>query len=549
MNQKANLSTLPTRSKLRPQKKTRLVRESRKLRRHESLIIFIVNLVLHIGLGYLFNQVLLLGNGDAYSRTANAYYVLYSRDPHLAAIGFIWPPLPSLLQLPLLPILRPFDLTLMAAPLQLAPFSAGTIVLLNIVLARFNLPEKLRWLLVILIMFQPNYLYLSAIGMSEPFLTFCILVTIWGYLQMPYGTRSWVICGAGMALAFLVRYESLGLMAGAVFAVIILFWNTVDENWSELEGRLLSVLVPPIYAIGVWVFMNWMIMDDPFYFLLSEYSLTNAGDTAKMAGNAHPLYLAWGNIFLSISYMIKRTIQQNLAVLPATLLVLPASILQKKPKYIGLLFIFVGIPALSDAHVFIGSFPTWFRYWLYAGIFGVLLIAMTYNLFKGFWRNIFVAVLTLLAALSIPFSLHAMLVDDTIEADLKRFAFYMFDREEEVEWREVDGFYINRHDAPIIADKIDELTQESLVMLDAKMNYYVVLDVDQPERLVINNDSDFYSVVTNPRGKVGYVLVPDTINIFDAIYPGIYDGIYDWTELVYEFEDTMVDYRVFKILP
>ena len=28
--------------------------------------------------------------GDAYSRVGNAYYVLFSRDPHLAAIGFVW---------------------------------------------------------------------------------------------------------------------------------------------------------------------------------------------------------------------------------------------------------------------------------------------------------------------------------------------------------------------------------------------------------------------------------------------------------------------------
>ena len=42
--------------------------------------------------------------GDAWSRVANAYYVLYSRDPHLAAIGFVWNPLPSLAVIPLLPL-------------------------------------------------------------------------------------------------------------------------------------------------------------------------------------------------------------------------------------------------------------------------------------------------------------------------------------------------------------------------------------------------------------------------------------------------------------
>jgi len=38
---------------------------------------------------------------DTVARTANAFYVLFSRYPHLGAIGFVWTPLPSLLALPL----------------------------------------------------------------------------------------------------------------------------------------------------------------------------------------------------------------------------------------------------------------------------------------------------------------------------------------------------------------------------------------------------------------------------------------------------------------
>jgi hypothetical protein len=36
---------------------------------------------------------------DSLSRGANALYVLYSTDPKLAAIGFVWMPLPSLMEL------------------------------------------------------------------------------------------------------------------------------------------------------------------------------------------------------------------------------------------------------------------------------------------------------------------------------------------------------------------------------------------------------------------------------------------------------------------
>ena len=33
---------------------------------------------------------------DAFSRMANGFYILYSRDPHLAAVGFVWEPLQSI---------------------------------------------------------------------------------------------------------------------------------------------------------------------------------------------------------------------------------------------------------------------------------------------------------------------------------------------------------------------------------------------------------------------------------------------------------------------
>lgn len=76
------------------------------LKKNENLFIFLLSFLLNIGVAYIFYFVLRIGNSDALSRTANAYYVLYSRDPHLAAIGFIWPQLPSILQLPLLPVTK-----------------------------------------------------------------------------------------------------------------------------------------------------------------------------------------------------------------------------------------------------------------------------------------------------------------------------------------------------------------------------------------------------------------------------------------------------------
>ena len=63
-----------------------------------TLIAFAIYLTVAILLDFKY-QILPL---DAVSRMANGYYVLWSRDPHLAAVGFVWSPLQSFADIPLL---------------------------------------------------------------------------------------------------------------------------------------------------------------------------------------------------------------------------------------------------------------------------------------------------------------------------------------------------------------------------------------------------------------------------------------------------------------
>ena len=548
MNQDSTLSHLPASSKLKPVRKTKIARESENLHSKESPLIFWSGFFVYLIQGIVSYAILHIGYGDALSRTANAYYVLYSRDAHLASIGFFWPPLPSLLQIPLLPIFKYFGHLLMAGPLVTSVFGAASLVMLNIILARFKLPQRLRWILVILTMFNPNFAHLSAIGMAEPILIFFLLMAIWGYLQMPYGTRSWVICGAGLAMAFLVRYESLGVMAGVAVAVFILFWSDITTARLELEGKLLAVLVPPAYVVAVWMFLNWIVMDNPFYFVSSEYSLSTAVDTAKISGLDHALYLAWGNIFYTAAYTLKRLFQQNLSYVMGALVMTFASVIRKNRKMIGLLIILLDIPIFTAGLAFIGTLPTWFRYWIYVVPFGAIIIAANYTLLKGIWRDILTGLLLILFALSIPFSLYAMHTDSTIEFDLQRLSTYIIAPDDEPAMRADDGYYIFYHDGPILAEKIDEFSEKGLVMMDAAKSHFVLIEVEHPERLMITNDRDFQDTLLDPRGKVDYILVPEENNIFTRNFPGIYDGAYEWAQLVYDFQDTMNNYRLFKIV-
>ena len=84
--------------------------------------------------GYVLMMRYNMFEADATSRVANAGYVLMSRDPHLSAIGFVWNPLPSLVEIPVLlfarwwPELRTHGL---AGVVQSALFMAGSALMVR----------------------------------------------------------------------------------------------------------------------------------------------------------------------------------------------------------------------------------------------------------------------------------------------------------------------------------------------------------------------------------------------------------------------------------
>ena len=95
------LDQLPNR---RDTTSTPIVRERRitRWRRRitsEAGIVILLATPLYLVVGILLDFKYLSFNGDAMARMANGFYILYSRDRHLAAIGFVWNPLQSILDL------------------------------------------------------------------------------------------------------------------------------------------------------------------------------------------------------------------------------------------------------------------------------------------------------------------------------------------------------------------------------------------------------------------------------------------------------------------
>src|SRR5207247_1561770 len=118
--------------------------------------------------------------GDAWSRVGNAYYVLFSRDPHLAAIGFVWNPLPSLVELPLLPFAALWPALVdrgFAGNLMSAVFMAMAVRQLWLWLAGLAVRTPVRIALTLAFAVHPLIVIYGANGMSDaPCLLFLIIV-------------------------------------------------------------------------------------------------------------------------------------------------------------------------------------------------------------------------------------------------------------------------------------------------------------------------------------------------------------------------------------
>lgn len=132
-------------------------------------MVVLVTGILYLGIAIWFWRYHLMP-GDSSSRLANAYYTIFSRDPHLAAIGFVWNPLPSLLLIPFLPLTLVFPALTqesLLAVLASAALMTATVGLFHSVIQKIVANRALQIALTAAFALHPMTLLYAGNGMSE----------------------------------------------------------------------------------------------------------------------------------------------------------------------------------------------------------------------------------------------------------------------------------------------------------------------------------------------------------------------------------------------
>jgi 4-amino-4-deoxy-L-arabinose transferase-like glycosyltransferase len=269
---------------------------------------FCASLVVYLAVGYWLQVHHGFIIGDALSRVSAAQAVLFSRDPHLAAIGFIFTPLTAMVQIPAIaisPLWPDMAVRAFAGSIMSAVFMAGGVVQILSMGTDRGLPRAYVVTITALFALNPMIVFYGSNGMSEaPFIFF-----------MSWAVRrliSWmgdddvhhliVAGGIAMGLAYLTRYDAVACIAAAGMLVGVTTYQRAKPA-PRVRRALLDLLMvsgPGFAAFVGWAAVSWLITGEAFAQFTSQYGntaiLEQSGQTAPDFGDG----LAFAAVCISL---------------------------------------------------------------------------------------------------------------------------------------------------------------------------------------------------------------------------------------------------------
>lgn len=476
---------------------------------------------------------------DAPSRVANAGYALFSRQPHLSAIGFVWNPLPSLVQIPVLqfsgwwPELKTHGL---AAVVQSALFMAGAAVMVRRIALDRGVGTMWRRLAVGVFALQPMIIVYGASGMSEAAQAFFLLWCVRHLLRWLH--NNWVgdLAWAGIALGmgYLARYEVIPAACGAAALVGVVTFLRSDRG-TKFNSTLLAVLIvgfPLMSVFLIWALTGWVVTGELFATLTSQYG--NGNQVAEAMERGGPAALAASDDWVVIA---ARLLGMQPFVLIAGALAITLALLRKNIAALAPTVVFGAVLAFAAASQYSSTTFGWFRFYLLA-IPLVICVALalwapadadrpTRRRAGDTTSRIGAALLTLSLVVGIPVTVLAM-SDSRIGNQQLQFGFKSLI--DPVTYPPEEQWYrrLMVNDRTLARYFDDRDLPPGSVLMDSFNTWGVWLASDNPKQFVITSDYDFTAVTNRPWDfGVRYIVASNPrVSDADALnvrYPTLWD--------------------------
>ncbi|MGE2722814.1 hypothetical protein [Mycolicibacterium celeriflavum] len=485
-------------------------------RRRAGWVLFLVCLLGYGALGYYLHRVGYI-NPDATSRTGNAGYTVMSRYPHLGAVGFVWNPLPSFAQIPLLPLSAwwPELKTLgLAGVIQSAAFMSGAAVLVRKIALEVNAGALVRWTAVAAFALNPMIVLYGANGMSEAAFLFILLWACRRLLEWVRTHAAINLFWAGIAfgLGYLVRYEAL--VAAAATTVLVMAYSFRNQyprsNWrtslhhSWHDGVL--VAFPVVAAFVLWALAGWLLDASLLAQFTSQY-----GNSAQVA--AAGIVDASEVGIIPLLYVIAECL---FGIQPLVLVVLITVTVRAWQRRIHApmvpLTIFGSVLAFQCAAIMLGSTFGWFRFFIVLVPMPVVLLLVAWpsedlpSRPEKLWRVGISALLVGILCTSLPITWKSML-DPSIgkEEYGLRSVFWPEEYPRDKFWFFWSG--------EVAENTVRWFDSQNLptgsVLMDTFGLARMWLASDRPDQFVVRSDYDFFDKLNHPAEMgVRYILVP-----------------------------------------
>lgn len=493
-------------------------------RPRELLVVFTLTAVLYLVVGgYLAaNHVAF---ADAYSRVANAMYVLYSRFPHLPAMGFVWNPAPSFAVLPLLPLHEVFPSLLrdgIAGVIVSALCMAGAVTTLDVALARLGLIARgWRWILLAAFAAQPIILLYGGSGQSEPMLLLALGITTVGLLGWVVQRRpgQLVVAGLGLGLGYLTRYEAAATaLAVGVLVAAVGVAGTPGGPRSRLRtaaGDLVLVAGPFAFTFVLWAGASRILVGQWFPTFSSQY-----GNSAQVGDMASWIAESTG---AGVADRLGYVSQQIVWLAPASgvlaIAALVVAIHRRDLRPIVPIVVFGSVMGFTALASILGASFAWIRFQIAVVplsilLAGTLIVALGGGRVGGHpprltGTRLAAAGLVLLGVL-VAIPAQARVLTDTSLNLAREEAPMLRALLRPAQANADDESYLHLYDTErAIAAHIDALDlPDGSVLGDSAYIYPMLLATARPRQYVITSDPDFTKAVADPSGHgIQYILV------------------------------------------
>ncbi|MFQ6131779.1 MAG: hypothetical protein ACE5R4_07060 [Armatimonadota bacterium] len=234
----------------------------------QGWLAFVAALLAYVALAWRAVHIIGRVDWEALASTARAYEATHATGSlNLSLMGFGDPPLPVLLQVPLVYLNPAWATQGLAASLVSAIAGALAVLVVWKLLREAGLGYAATWALLVLL--GANPVWLAACTTGSKMALVGLFAAVAGLAMIRWvrdGTlRDLVVLALAASAAPMAAFEAVGLPVAAA-AVVLAILARRRRGAGEVEGTLVTLLLPVAYVAGLWLFTSWIILGDALYF-------------------------------------------------------------------------------------------------------------------------------------------------------------------------------------------------------------------------------------------------------------------------------------------